>query len=411
MQTITIQRIAQGGDGIGHLEDGRVCFVPGGLPGDVVEILIEKEKKSWARARIERVIEGGPGRIEPDCQHFLICGGCAFRHATYETEFAAKVGAARDTLERIGKLDLPEGEEIPSDPVDGYRIRARLHAEHGKLGYYAAGTHDVFDLRECPVLHPTLANALPYIKRELGRQSGELEIEAADDEHVLVSFKTRDDAPDLAQRLAELERVRGARVTIRGNMEEWGDFRVPAEHALDLDIDETVPGGRFRQSNGPMTSTLRDLVDRRLPDGPALVELFCGTGNFTFHVADAYASVIAYEFDPEAVITANELAAALDKPSVRFSTMDLDEEVPGFPEDCVVLLDPPRTGAKRVAEELTNGRAAAIVYVSCDGATLARDARILSEGGYELTSLDFVDMFPRTVHLEAVARFDRTSAL
>lgn len=401
MQEVRIERMAQGGDGVARLTDGRVVFVPRGLPGDLLKIEIEQQKKSWARAKIVSIVEASPDRIGADCPHFDRCGGCDFRHATYDGELRGKVEAARDTVERIGKFTPPDGEVVGAEEIDGYRIRARLHRRGKKLGYFEAGTNDVFEVKVCPVLHPTLAAKLDDVRGLLDQTNGELELETAGDGEILIGFDGK--VPrGLVLKLSELDGVRGARV----NDEVRGTYGVDGEEWLGIEGAPNLPGGRFRQANGTMLPRLRQLTARRLGQGTSLVELFAGSGSFTFGVAGAFTKVCAYELDERAVVTGNAVATELGRDHVSFANMDLDNDLPDIGAKDVVLLDPPRTGARLAIEELLSVRPRKIVYVSCDVATFARDARLLVEGGYSATSLDFVDMFPRTSHLEAIGTFE-----
>lgn len=404
MTRVRIERLAHGGDGISHLSDGRVVFVPRALPGDVVEIVVERSRKRWARARIVSVVTPSPSRIPAGCPHFDVCGGCAFQHVDYAVELAEKTAAARQAFGRIAGIDVPDGEEHRASATSGYRIRARLHGDGTHVGYHAAGSHDVFDLETCPVLDPGLQAALGELTKAARGFRGELAIETAGGGELVVSLQG-DATPKLLDRLAAVPGVRG----VVADEVTRGEPRVDTSVALGVGVDGTVAAGRFRQSNGPMTPVLRDVVLRRVGSGDRLVELYAGSGSFTFALAPHFRSIHAWEADDEAVRTGAALARALGHGHVVFASTDLGVDVPRIGPDAVVLLDPPRTGAQMVCGALGGSRASKIVYVSCDVGTAARDARELVAGGWTLTSFDLVDMFPRTPHIEAVATFRRAT--
>lgn len=413
VEQLRVDRLAQGGDGVGRLEDGRVVFVDGGLPGDVLDVRLTKRKRTWVRAEIVRVVEPGPGRVEPDCVHAAECGGCAFRHAAYDVELHGKVSAARDTLARLGAISL-DGVEVnvhAADAVDEYRIRARFHVERGVLGFRRRRSHRVFDLRSCRTLDPRIASALPALKQfanVIG--DGELFVETADDQ-VVVSLDPSVEVDDgeLAS-LAGDPAIRG----VRRGQERLGDPSVAALDAVGVDVPIRLPGGRFRQAHRSMTRTLRNIAAARVADAGRVMEFFAGSGNLTFAFSRGASSVIAYELDAEAVAMGNEIARNLEFGHVSFHEADLFGDglgaLPPIPRGATVVLDPPRAGAASLVEVLASSDAARIVYVSCDVATLARDLRTLTDdGAWTVASVDFVDLFPRTPHLESVVSLRRCS--
>ena len=409
VETVRIRRLAQGGDGVSNLADGRIVFVEGGLPGDLVEIELEQSKKKWARARVLRRLEDSPDRIEPDCRHAPICGGCSFRDYSYEAELRAKVDAARDTLQRLGRLELDDVElvEHPATSPVGHRVRASLHIRSGRLGFFRRGTHELFALSSCPALDPRLERALePLRSFAVALREGEVFVETASGDEVVVTVEEGSAPSPVVAALAAADPIRGVR---RGRA-SYGTDTVSAREALGLDSDIEVPSRRFRQANALMGTALRDIVQRRVGRVASLDEFFAGSGNFTFALREQCGDIRAYELDPEAVKLGNEISASLSCPTIEFRAIDLDQKDVPPRDGASVLLDPPRTGAQRLSKAIAASRAARVVYVSCDVATFARDAAELVRGGFALSSVDFVDMFPRTPHLELVAAFVRTSA-
>ena len=401
MTIVRIERLANGGDAVAHLPDGRVVFVPRAVPGDEVEVELTRAKKRWARGEVVKVLTPSPARQPAGCEHFDECGGCAFQHVVYEDEVRFKIEAALDAFQRISGLVAPDGERVVG-PSEGYRVRARFHADGTTLGYHAAESHDLFELQSCPVLDPRISAILSGLRDAVGGRWGEVAVEVAGAGEVVVTLDGHFDET-AARRVAGLRGVRGVEVVGRNIV--VGEPTIDAVLALGVDADVEIDAGRFRQSNGPLTDPLRALVARRLKSGSRLVEYYAGSGSLTFAVADAFEAVEAYEVDKRAIDVAHRVARARGQAHVKFTVADLDTDVPIPSAPASVLLDPPRTGARAVAEAIAHSGAPQIVYVACDVATLARDAKILAEGGYRLDTLDFVDMFPRTPHIEVVATF------
>ena len=401
MPRVTIESIAQGGDGVARLSDGRVLFVPRGLVGDELDVEIVRQKKTWARGRIRAVLSPGPGRVEPGCVHFDECGGCAFQHLSYDHEIAAKVGAAAETMRRIGKLELPEPSIHAADRTDDYRIRARLHCDGVRVGFRQIASHDVFALDHCRVLHPVLDAVATALQSALKGWRGEVAVECVDGAVVV-------DAPLLgSNRAREVLRLDSV-CAVRSQDGTHGDFTISAAEDVGVSgTDLRSPAGRFRQANAAMAQRLRRVVSQRMEPQSRLIELFSGAGNLTFAVARQCERVDAWELSPEAVDAGNATARALGLDHVAFHCSDLMSATPTL-DASVLLLDPPRTGASQVARAAVESpKVTRVIYVSCDAGTLARDLGTLSDGGFGLTSVDFIDMFPRTAHLETIAVLER----
>lgn len=400
MTIVSINKIANGGDGIGQLPDGRVVFIPRALPGDTVEIAVTQSKKRWARGRVVRVVEPSPDRVAPGCSHFDVCGGCAFQHVTYEAELRAKAAAARDAFARISGIADAVGEDVAADDSAGYRIRTRWHAKRGVLGYFRSGSHEPFALRECPVLHPRLVEVARALAPLLTSETATIAAEINGEQIVVAGAVS----PEVAAKIAALDHVAG----VVADDQAIGEVSINSRDAWGIDVSATLGAGRFRQSNGPMTATLRDRVLSHLAvsGGGQLIEYFAGSGSFTHHAANHFEAVTAYELDAVAVATGNEVATELGA-ATQFLVANLEQDAPPPSAGATVLLDPPRTGAAALCAMLAASAASRIVYVACDIGTLARDAKTLAEAAFTLRRLDLIDMFPRTAHIEAIAVFDR----
>lgn len=389
LQTVDILRAAQGGDGVGHLEDGCVVFVRGALIGERVDVLVTQRKKNFARADLVSIRSASPHRVEPACAYAGTCGGCDFWHTTYAHEFEIKTSAAMDTLRRVGRLELPDVTLHPAKSVAGWRTRATLTTDRRtrSIGFVGRGSRAVVDFQTCKVLDPTIEAAILELRERADACQGRIFVETDGRGGVIV-----DAAGGAADWLSD---------TIHGVADVAGEQTVLSSQSHATLLDAEVPAGRFRQGNTAMNAQLVETAVGFLANASHVVELYCGMGNFTMAYAARCEAVLACDVDVRAVETLGELAAPLRQ--VTTAVCDLDQEMPEFSTADAVLLDPPRTGAAFAVAALAAQPVPLVVYVSCDVPTLARDARTLVDAGYTLTELAFVDMFPRTSHIETVA--------
>lgn len=447
IEDITIEKLAHGGDGLGHLPDGRVIFVERGIPGDVVDVEITKEKKSWAKGRIASIRQPAEARQTVGCEAFERgCGGCQFWGMDFDSELEWKVQAAWEAMKRISGLDLPEPGVVEAPSMRDYRSRVTFHQRRreGKLrrGFYAAGSRDVVPIEQCPIARPEIDEA----NQELGGAlellgKADIGVETTGDGGVVVHVELgpreridKDDLEELARRVEQGTVVRGIEV-----LDETGDYYVIGDTTVQLEEvlaeppveSMRVESGRFRQVNRDVNARLVDYVTSVVEEcweRPRIVELFCGMGNFSFALAPLVDRFVGFEKSRGAVETARQIAALSgdgddaedadngddsgDDEVMVFKEADLseDDDVARALEEPfeVLIVDPPRRGAPLVVEQLVAAdRRGQLIYISCDPACLARDAKNLADGGWKVERLRFFDMFPRTSHLEAVAVFER----
>ncbi len=403
---LRITSLAVGGDGVGRLEDGRVVFVKGGVPGDLVELEAVSLGKRMARARAGRVLEASPDRTQPRCPHFGICGGCSWQHIGYAAQLEAKRQIVRDALERIGLLRLEHEVEILESPDPyRYRARARLVEKAGEVGYRKRGSHDCVAIRECPILVPsaqaklrTLIDAISAEAepirdgaRKKRRADPEWEILAGSAGRAeLYRVGSRDDPvkPVQIEVLGELLRASPASF-VQANCLLWDDL---AREVVGQSLHgEDSQGARPRR----------------------LVELYAGIGFLTLPLARAGCMGVAFESERAAL---RDLAANLDHAGLSDRVRIVAGRVERrsdwkkrFAESDLLVVDPPRVGlAASLREVIASGGPERVVYVSCDPATLARDLRLLLVGGYRVAHLRAFDLFPQTPHVEVVMRLERT---
>ncbi len=410
VEELAVVALGHSGDGVAETLSGRV-FVPFTLAGERVEV----ERDEGDRARLLRVLEPSPVRVEPPCPQFGICGGCALQHLATPDYLAWKREQVVAAFAQRG-LDAEVAPTIAVAPST--RRRAVLTAEReGKtvlVGFHRANSHDVVGIDGCRVLVPeilrrreTLA-ALVAPLLQPGRQA-RLTVLAADNGlDVAIDEIGRVPRPALAAALTVAAAAPAvARVTIAG--EEVFRARAP-EVAVGTALMQPAAGG-FVQAVAAAEAAMAAAVMAGIGPAKSVADLFAGAGTFTLRLA-RQAKVTAVEGDAEAV-AALELAArrASGLKAIVARRRDLfrnplgPAELAGF--DAVVF-DPPRAGASAQAEMLARSAVARVVAVSCNPATLARDARILVDGGYRITGVQPVDQFLWSPHIEVVATFART---
>jgi len=377
--TLAIERLASGGEGVAHDPDGRVVFVPGTVPGDRVEVRLVEERRRFARGEVLQRIEDGPDRVEPRCPLVGRCGGCTWQHVAYPAQVRAKAAIVEDALRRIGRLELP-GEVVctPSPEPFGYRGRARLGFDRGRVGFRHLRSHALCPTTTCPVLAPPLAEALAELGREPPEGQGELTLAAGDDGAVCIT----------------------------------GDGRPGSGVVLEVAGDRVrVSAGGFLQVNALLRGALADAVFEAVGSGERLAEYFAGAGFFTLGLARRFGRVVAVESHPTATgdLAANLAAAGLSNVKIETAQAESDRHRDALERFApqVVVLDPPRTGLPPgFAESVAALGADRIVYVSCDPATLARDLRVLCDHGYRLATVRAFDLFPQTPHVETLATLE-----
>lgn len=387
---VTIEKLVYGGDGLAHIGT-QAIFVPFAAPGDQVRVRITEVERNYARAVIEEIIEPSPARRTPPCAHFGVCGGCQLQHLDYAAQLETKVAFIRESLRRVGRIDWSDDIPMRAAAEFGYRSRAEikvsLDAEgRAQIGYFRAGTREVHEVSDCPIL-------LPAARRELQRLHSEPHLIPRDatrvfltagDESVIVTPGSGENS-----RAAELDALGTAHQRIAG-------------------IDYSFGVRSFFQANRLL---VEELVNVAIGDarGRLAVDLYAGAGLFALQLAGRFEQVYAVEGNRLAAGHGQANARANNTGNVRYEAISVEAwlkykaAAAGRPD--LLLLDPPRAGAgAQVIERIASLAPPQITYVSCDPATLARDLRLLLNHHYRLTSLTALDLFPQTFHVETVAR-------
>lgn len=410
---LDIERPAFGGDVLARAPDGRVVFLRGAAPGDRVRATVTQARRRFLRAEVVEIVAGGPERVAPFCAHFERCGGCPWQAVAP----AAQQAALADHVERLVRRLDARAEVAPlwsSPVVRGWRATARLHWADGALGYHGAGGRDLVDVDACPVLAPEAAALLVDVRALLGpylRGRGTLRITAAPGAGSgTVTLAPEVGGGDLAGPLrrlvAESARCHGAVLRRKGRP----DLRVGAPVDLLGPAAVPHPAGSFVQAhqagNAALVAAVVEAVAGSAGGGGPVLELFAGSGNFTFALAEAGVEVVAVEADVEAVaaLSAGASARGLEG-RIRARAGDAAHLPDGA--FSTALVDPPRAGAAEAVAALHRAGVARLVYVSCDPATFERDARALVERGWRVARARAFDLFPHTGHVELVAVLTR----
>jgi 23S rRNA (uracil1939-C5)-methyltransferase len=411
-ERLAIARVGRWGDGISDTPGGPV-YVPYALPGETVEV--EQWPGHPDRRRLLEVETASPERIAPICPHFGICGGCAFQHWASARYREWKRALVIDALAQFGI------ESAVDDLIDAHgegRRRAVFHARRGphdllEVGFVARKQHRVIAIDHCPILAPSLRGAIAAawsIAEQIAGQRKPLDIQAtATDAGIDVNVRGSGPLPPL--QMAELARVaeqhRLARLTRHGEM-----IAQRATPTLRIGrADVVLPPGAFLQATHAGEIALAKLVESHCAGARTVADLFCGVGPFALRLAER-ARVMAIDNDALAVEAVRRAQANTQglKP-IDVEVRDLFRR-PLAPEELnrfeAVVFDPPREGASAQAHALAASRVTTVVAVSCNPSTLARDARILLDGGYHLAQVTSVDQFLFSTHVEVVARFQRT---
>jgi 23S rRNA (uracil1939-C5)-methyltransferase len=415
---LRIEKAVYGGDGLARVPEGKTVFVPGTLPGELVEVTIASDKRSFATSALDAVLDPSPERILPGCEYVPRCGGCQYQHANPAFQLQLKVDILKETLMRA---HLPMPNEIGSvaGAPWGYRNRIRLHVKGGGLGYRQRGSHNLLAVTHCPIAAPLLEQAIAaveHIAKETALASLCEEIEFfsnGEQDQLLVSLwseKPRRVREPSLEAFAERLRVE---IPVLTGVGLWAQQSSSIMHWGQRSLMYTVSGAPYQVSLGSFFQVNRFLVPELLQlaigdrSGRLAWDLYSGVGLFA--QALAYENVIAVESEG---FSADDLKTNLEKRRhrvVRSNTLDfLRNQVPDQEKPELILVDPPRAGlGKEICAHLASVAAPEIVYVSCDPATLARDLQSLLQSGYSVEKMDLIDLFPQTFHMETVTFLKR----
>ncbi|NTU71665.1 MAG: 23S rRNA (uracil(1939)-C(5))-methyltransferase RlmD, partial [Coriobacteriia bacterium] len=422
VNSLTIESLAYGGDGVAHLEDGRTAFVAGTVPGDVVDFELLEDHPRFVKGRAAEVLTASPDRITAPCPYFGVCGGCTWQHVSYAAQLTAKRRAVLDALTRIGHIEGAEAlvaQTVPSAAEYGYRNKVELVVDttsgRPRLGFHRAASDEVVPVDECLLLPKALRKAPKALGGALRYVSGEQDF-GLTRVAVRVATHTRDvevalwGAPGPFPRKAVATTLGSAlnttslvRVMTKGPAKERRIAGVEVLSGKGMWRERlggatmSISAPSFFQVNTKGAETLVSLVAAGLEvDGSdRVLDLYAGAGTFTLPLAELAGEVVAVEAAGSAV---RDLRRNLENAEVWADVIggDAARELPSIGHIDAAVVDPPRSGLHpSAAAALAATGARTIAYVSCDPSTLARDAVALIERGYALTLATPVDLFPQ----------------
>ena len=426
------------GNGVGKHE-GMAVFVPLTAVGDELEVKLVKLCKSYCYGIIERIIIPSPDRIEPDCGVFRQCGGCCFRHISYSAELKIKDGFVRDAFERIGGFkELPSEPPLGAEEADGYRNKAQYPvADLGSglvSGFYAGRSHRLIPQTDCrlqPAVFAEITSRATQLAQEAGISAYDEKADAGELRHIylrqgyssgeiMLCFVVRRAVlsrlqPVAAVLAAEFPQIKSVIMNINGERTNV----ILGKRCVTLLGSDTISDRMcgitaelspqsFYQVNTRQAERLYKKAGEYAAPQPTdtLLDLYCGAGIIGLSMADGVKRLIGGEIVPQAVENARRNALANGIGNAEFILGDAGELASRLAESerpDIIVLDPPRKGCDTATlSAVLKMSPAKVVMISCNPATAARDARILADGGYTLTRLCAVDMFPRTGHVETV---------
>ena len=429
---VIIESLDQEGRGVAHA-DGKVIFIEGALPGEHVTYSSYRKKPSFEIAQVTDILRPSYMRVQPKCVHYEVCGGCSIQHLESRAQVAAKQRILEDNLARIGKVK-PDTILPPIHGITwGYRQRARLSVRHvlkkGKtlVGFHEKRSSFVADMSRCEILTPKISGLIPLLAELIDGLSirehlPQIELACGDNVDVLV---LRVMEPPTESDQAALRIFADAHDIQFWLQSKGPDTAIPFHppnappltYSLpEFGIEMPFAPTEFTQVNSTLNRVMVHRAIRLLDPQPneRIIDFFCGLGNFTLPIARSGAQVLGIEGSAALVKRAaqnaahNGLAANTEFRALNLFEMDESALAQLGPFD-KWLIDPPRDGAMALVEAITPATAPCrIVYVSCNPATLARDAEVLVQThGYTLKAAGVMNMFPQTSHVESIAVFDR----
>lgn len=434
------------GNGVGKTDDGIAVFVPLSAIGDVLDVRILKVKKTYAFGKIEKIITPSSARIEPDCPYFAKCGGCVWRHISYEEECKIKQQRVIDAVQRIGKAQNVDFKPIiSSNNTLHYRNKAQYPVgkdadSNTVIGFYSFHSHRIVDCNNC-LLQPEIFNKVVEITRKfielanieiyneltgkgklrhlyirMGEVTNELMVcyvvngNGLKQEDLLVKM-LRDELPQLKSVIINSNREKTNVILGSKNRVAFG-----SDHITDelCGLKFKISPFSFWQVNRKQAERLYNKAKEyaNLKSDQILLDLYCGTGTIGLTMAENCKMLVGVEIVEDAIKDAQENARINNISNSRFICADSAKAVKqlkneGLKPD-VVILDPPRKGCgEEVVNSIFELSPNRVVYVSCDPATLARDLNMFETGGYIVKEITPCDMFSRTAHVESVCLIEK----
>jgi len=431
-----VEKLSHDGRGIAR-QDGKILFVDGALPGEKVMAKVVSTRSKFDELRTLEVLEAAPDRQTPPCEFADLCGGCSLQHMSSDAQIEFKENTLREQLAHFGGIEPEEWiAPLRSESTLGYRRKARMGVRHVGardsvlVGFREKRNSFLTDIDRCVVLDPRIGERILPLRELLHGMDAyaripQVEVACGDDTAAMV-FRNMDDlssgdrekliAFGQAHDLHIYLQPKGPDTVHRIWPESAGRDDERLSYRLDaFDLTMNFHPMDFTQVNAEINKVMIDRAVEWLDvqSDERVLDLFCGLGNFTLPLARKGGQVIGVEGDDAMVVRGRENAELNGLENVAFHGADLHGDFTGqswakegFDK---ILIDPPRSGAEEICKYLTAFNAERIVYVSCNPATLARDAGVMARNGYRLVRAGVMDMFPHTTHVESIALFERDS--
>jgi len=425
---LQIDKLAYGGSGFGRLE-GKACFVPFTAPGDLVEISVEKNKRSYLEGLVQKLLVPSRHRTSPPCPVFGICGGCNWQHVSYIEQCTQKQNIFTDTLWRIARVENELIKPIFSavSPF-AYRQRIQLKVDHcgGKLslGFHRRSSHDVVDINDhCEIAANPLNAAIAKIREIIvsfkeANHITQVDLASSSDAFVSAVFHYNGNRPEqLAEHLLQtdmtsaelhsfsIRAVNNKTISHISGLEKLS-YSIPSSEGMDINLcyaPDSFSQVNFEQ-NRAMVQLLLNYCSNASPD--SILDLYSGNGNFSLPLAGSVSSILGFEAVKKSVSLAQFNANVNGIENAHYICKDSLAGIEALVKQAahfdLVIMDPPRAGADEVSRIIHKIGVSDLIYISCDPPTLARDISILQKTGFEVVSVQPVDMFPQTYHLESI---------
>lgn len=410
---VEIEKIAFGGYGIGRV-DGKIVFVDRVIPGELAEVEIIRDKRSYSKAKLIEVLKESEIREDPQCPVFDRCGGCQFQHIEYSEQLKIKQQIFAETLERLGRLkNLKILPIISSSRPYGYRSKLGLSIwfEHNSysVGYHLEGSSEKLPIDRCPIasegVNKLLSGLSNYFNNLEFFGTNEFRLHITEDEGIFITATSKDGS------VLDLTKV-----LVNNDEELPGLFNNKYEREFCFDILGvtffSVPSV-FLQANKYINEKMIETVNKwtLVSANRNVLDLFCGIGNFTLHLAKNSKFVLGIDNSKKAIRLAKKNAQINNCSNIKFKKKDckdaLTDMVNAKAKFDFVLIDPPRQGAINIIPELIELSPEKIIYVSCYPPTLARDLKALNGSGYRVSKIQCFDMLPQTYHIESLTLLQR----
>ncbi len=401
--TITVDRPAYGGLAIGR-QKGKVVMIRGAvLPGEIVELAVDSEKKDYFSASVLKILKPSSERITPFCGYFGKCGGCHFQHIPYPLQVKLKEEVLMDCLRRIGKIEANLSKPLVSGDPWNYRQRGQFKVRKGITGFYRSRSREIIDIEKCPLMSEKVNASFEKLRPLLNKTDiQELHIASGDCSIALVKSRSSGKSAywNTLSRSFLKEGVSGLMVETDNGLFQYG---TPVTVFDLMKLKYTLSPTSFFQSNWKMNNQVVKHIKESLRPFhiERILDLYAGSGNFSLPLSDL-AEIVAVEENPSAIkdgmrnmkINKIKNCTFIHSPAENYQATGSYD---------VVILDPPRPGlTQTVMNNVLSILPERIVYLSCNPTTFARDLKSLLSR-YDIESIKMIDFFPQTYHIEALA--------